>query len=67
MDLRHSLIPDELVEELTKSMPEHSGPDLEQDRELPKYDYIRFMESLLGASETNGHASTSRSASPTKK
>ena len=25
-------------------MPEHKGPDLQEDRHLPKYDYISFME-----------------------
>ena len=46
LDLRHSLIPDELVEDLLKSMPEHRGPDLQEDRGLPKYDYINFMEKM---------------------
>ena len=46
MDLRHSLIPDELVEDLLNSMPPHRGPDLLEDREMPKYDYITFMESM---------------------
>ncbi|KAF2093921.1 alpha-actin-like proteinin [Rhizodiscina lignyota] len=55
LDLRHSLIPDELVDELTKTMPEHSGPDLQEDRGLPKYDYIKFMEKLIDEPETNGH------------
>lgn len=27
-------------------MPKHSGPDLQQDRNLPKYDYITFMEKM---------------------
>ncbi|KZF19143.1 alpha-actin-like proteinin [Xylona heveae TC161] len=44
VDLRHSLIPDELIEDLVRSMPEHHGPDLQVDRELPKYDYVRFMQ-----------------------
>jgi hypothetical protein len=48
MDLRHSLIPDELIEDLLHSMPKHSGPDLEADRHLPKYDYISFMERMIG-------------------
>jgi Ca2+-binding EF-hand superfamily protein len=52
LDLRHSLIPDELVEDLLSSMPEHKGPDLQEDRNLPKYDYISFMEKItLGDSE----------------
>lgn len=48
MDLRHSLIPDELIEDLLNTMPKHSGPDMEADRELPKYDYISFMEKMVG-------------------
>jgi hypothetical protein len=47
MDLRHSLIPDELIEDLLCTMPTHSGPDLEADRHLPKYDYISFMERMI--------------------
>lgn len=48
LDLRHSLIPDELISDLIKSMPEHRGPDLQEDREMPKYDYISFMERFVG-------------------
>ena len=52
LDLRHSLIPDELVEDLLTSMPSHRGPDLQEDRNLPKYDYISFMEKMtLGEHE----------------
>ena len=51
MDLRHSLIPDELIEDLLHTMPKHSGPDLEVDRHLPKYDYISFMERMIGNDE----------------
>ncbi|KAF6241857.1 hypothetical protein HO173_000569 [Letharia columbiana] len=36
LDLRHSLIPDELVEDLLSSMPQHKGPDLQEDRNLPQ-------------------------------
>ncbi len=43
LDLRHSLIADDLIADLTHSMPPHRGPDLQQDRDLPKYDYISFM------------------------
>jgi hypothetical protein len=58
MDLRHSLIPDELIEDLLHTMPKHNGPDLEVDRHLPKYDYISFMESMMGndKQETTGAA-----------
>jgi hypothetical protein len=29
-------------------MPAHSGPDLESDRNVPKYDYISFMQGMIG-------------------
>jgi len=51
LDLRHSLIPDELVEDLLSSMPPHKGPDLQEDRHLPKFDYITFMEKMTLAEE----------------
>jgi len=55
LDLRHSLIPDELVEDLLSSMPPHKGPDLQEDRGRPKYDYISFMEKMtLGDSDDRG-------------
>ena len=55
LDLRHSLIPDELVEDLLSSMPPHKGPDLQEDRHLPKFDYISFMEKMtLGDSGDPG-------------
>ena len=57
VDLRHSLIPDDLVEDLLASMPEHKGPDLQEDRDKAKYDYAAFMESMTlggisGAADT---------------
>ena len=48
MDLRHSLIPDDLIDDLLHSMPKHTGPDMEADRQLPKYDYISFMDGMVG-------------------
>jgi hypothetical protein len=61
LDLRHSLIPDDLVEDLLSSMPEHKGPDLQEDRHRAKYDYIGFMEritqgGLRSGENINGHA-----------
>ena len=59
LDLRHSLIPDELIEDLVKSMPVHKGPDIQEDRELSKYDYVSFMGNYMDRPTTvNG---TSRS------
>jgi len=48
MDLRHSLVPDEIIEDLLESMPEHKGPDLQEDRNLPKFDYITYMQRYMG-------------------
>lgn len=28
-------------------MPQHEGPDLLEDRDLAKYDYISFMEKMM--------------------
>ena len=30
-------------------MPPHKGPDLQEDRHLPKFDYIGFMENITHA------------------
>ncbi|KAI1335545.1 calponin homology domain-containing protein [Xylariaceae sp. FL0016] len=51
MDLRHSLVPDEVIEKLCEIVPLHSGPDMAQDRGQPQYDYISFMEKMIGSSE----------------
>lgn len=58
LDLTHSLIPEEIVQQLMTSMPAHRGPDLKEDRDLPKYDYVQFMERYMGDSEAgaNGHS-----------
>ena len=49
LDLRHSLVPDEVIDDLIASMPEHKGPDLQEDRDLPKYDYSTYMERYMNA------------------
>jgi Ca2+-binding EF-hand superfamily protein len=48
LDLRHSLVPDEIIEDLIASMPEHKGPDMQEDRDIPKYDYITYMQRYIG-------------------
>lgn len=63
MDLRHSLIPDDLIEDLLHSMPKHTGPDLEVDRQVPKYDYIGFMARMAGGDAIAG-TSTTTNATP---
>ncbi|CAD6439722.1 0f5041c8-97a6-409e-a18e-b47e2f50ff63 [Sclerotinia trifoliorum] len=55
MDLRHSLVPDEVIEKLTQFIPLHKGPDLQQDRGMPQYDYISFMDKLLVGNEDDGN------------
>jgi Ca2+-binding EF-hand superfamily protein len=47
MDLRHSLVPDEVIEKLIKELPLHKGPDLQIDRGMPQYDYISFMDAMI--------------------
>ncbi|PMD65040.1 uncharacterized protein K444DRAFT_640722 [Hyaloscypha bicolor E] len=47
MDLRHSLVPDEVIDKLIKVVPLHKGPDLQGDRGMPQYDYISFMDGLI--------------------
>lgn len=51
MDLRHSLVPDDVIERLVKFVPEHKGPDLAEDRGVKQYDYISFMDGLMGSAE----------------
>ncbi|MCJ1412803.1 hypothetical protein MMC19_006902 [Ptychographa xylographoides] len=47
LDLRHSLIPDDLIEDLIKSMPAHHGPaEMQDSTHVPKYDYVEFMEKI---------------------
>ncbi|KAG2416076.1 hypothetical protein HFD88_007268 [Aspergillus terreus] len=57
MDLRLSLIPEELIEHLTQTMPKHQGPVKTQDRDVPQYDYISFMGKMM-ADEDSDDAST---------
>jgi hypothetical protein len=51
MDLRHSLVPDEIIEDLLSTMPEHKGPDMQEDRNVPKFDYITYMERYMGGAK----------------
>ena len=50
-----------MIEDLVSSMPAHKGPDLLEDRDLAKFDYVRFMERMTlgddgddGGGEANG-------------
>ncbi|KAG8532243.1 uncharacterized protein KY384_003884 [Bacidia gigantensis] len=54
LDLRHSLVPEEMIEDLLTSMPAHKGPDLLEDRDVPKYDYVGFMERMTLGNEEGG-------------
>lgn len=81
MDLRHSLVPDEVIDQLVQLVPLHTGPDLQEDRGVPQYDYISFMDKLISDSdpvveekealaELNNHGDVQKvadgSSSPTK-
>jgi hypothetical protein len=55
LDLRHSLVPDEVIEDLISTMPEHKGPDMQEDRDIPKFDYITYMERYMGGDRGNGN------------
>jgi hypothetical protein len=35
-------------------MPEHKGPDMQEDRNVPKFDYITYMQRYMGGQD-NGH------------
>ncbi|KAK8049330.1 alpha- sarcomeric (f-actin cross linking protein) [Apiospora phragmitis] len=68
MDLRHSLVPDEVIDKLVEIVPVHSGPDMAADRGMAQYDYISFMEKLMneqGGNVALGDITNGRS-SPTK-
>ncbi|ERS97813.1 hypothetical protein HMPREF1624_05984 [Sporothrix schenckii ATCC 58251] len=58
MDLRHSLVPDEVIDKLVTMMPRHAGPDLAEDRGTPQYDYITFMDKMMGDLEPSGASSS---------
>ncbi|KAL2155947.1 hypothetical protein VTH82DRAFT_689 [Thermothelomyces myriococcoides] len=60
MDLRHSLVPDDVIEKLVEIMPVHNGPDMQADRGQPQYDYIAFMDKMIGDPEVTGRSSPSR-------
>lgn len=60
MDLRHSLVPDEVIEKLVEIMPSHSGPDMQSDRGQAQFDYIAFMDKMIA--DNNGRSSPSKQA-----
>lgn len=64
MDLRHSLVPDEVIEKLVDIMPRHAAPDAQADCGGPQYDYVSFMEKLIG--ENAASDADARTASPAK-
>ena len=55
LDLRHSLVPDEVIDDLLSTMPEHQGPDMQEDRDLPKFDYITYMQRYMGIDRANAN------------
>ena len=40
-------------------IPSHNGPDLQEDRGKPKYDYVRFMDKLLTDNDDRVRSNTS--------
>jgi Ca2+-binding EF-hand superfamily protein len=54
MDLRHSLVPDEVIEQLVSVMPERRGVEAKEDRGLKQFDYVKFMERLMGEEDGDG-------------
>ncbi|KAK4156043.1 calponin homology domain-containing protein [Chaetomidium leptoderma] len=61
MDLRHSLVPDDVIEKLVDIMPAHSGPDMQSDRGQPQFDYISFMDKMI-AETGSGRVSPTKQA-----
>ncbi|KAK1240713.1 hypothetical protein MKX07_006146 [Trichoderma sp. CBMAI-0711] len=53
MDLRHSLVPEEVIDTLLNMMPPHNGPDMSRDRGKAQYDYISFMEKMMGGDDAD--------------
>lgn len=49
-------------------MPQHKGPDLQEDRNLPKYDYISFMEKMTqGELDTSSRPNSKEGSSPERR
>ncbi|KJZ74055.1 hypothetical protein HIM_06504 [Hirsutella minnesotensis 3608] len=59
MDLRHSLVPDEVIDQLVGLLPPHDGPDLAADRGQAQFDYVTFMTRLIDE-ERKAESSTDR-------
>jgi hypothetical protein len=64
LDLRHSLVPDEVIDDLIATMPAHKGPDMQEDRNVPKYDYITYMERYGVGAGGKGTANTAPTTQP---
>jgi len=58
VDLIHSLIPEELIDEMTKTMPTHSGDFAPEDSDIPRYDYVSFMQRYLGSNRPGVNGKT---------
>ncbi|KAM0347122.1 hypothetical protein ACHAPU_005061 [Fusarium lateritium] len=64
MDLRHSLVPDEVIDQLVEIMPKHSGPDMSEDRGMPQFDYISFMEKMINEQNREAREAEAAQANP---
>ena len=55
IDLRHSLVGEEVIARMAEMVPEHTGVEAKEDRGLRKFNYVGFMEGLLcGEGEGQG-------------
>jgi Ca2+ insensitive EF hand len=52
LDLRHSLIPEELVDQMMRTMPIHHGQSMPEDAGVSKFDYVNYMERYLGTNSS---------------
>lgn len=43
-----------MIDDLISQMPEHKGPDMQEDRDVPKFDYITYMQRYMGIDKGNG-------------
>ncbi|KAI9862974.1 MAG: hypothetical protein M1813_004147 [Trichoglossum hirsutum] len=59
VDLRHSLIPDDIIDQLMETLPSHTGPTLKEDRHLAPFDYITFMDKFIGQDQPTHSRSNS--------
>ena len=61
-------LPADSDDPLADLIAKHSGPDMQQDRGVPQFDYISFMDKMIDEHNANGlQDATNGRISPTKK